>query len=110
RSRRDYRHSPRRQATMKRNTTWFGITLAVALLAVLAPAPARAQEADLSGAWLGTLQAGPVQLRLVLHLTRQADGTWGAALDSPDQGARGIPASSVEVKGDSVHVTMAALS
>src|SRR5690606_8106587 len=96
--------------TMKRNTTWFGLTLAVLLLTALAPAPARAQQTDLSGAWLGTLQAGPTQLRLVFHLTRQADGTYGGAMDSPDQGAQGIPASAVEVTGDSVHVTLASLN
>src|SRR5690606_1346548 len=86
--------SPRRP-TMKRNTTWFGLTLAVLLLPALAAAPARAQQTDLNGAWLGTLQAGPMQLRLVFHLTRQADGTYRGALDSPDQGAQGIPASAV---------------
>src|SRR5690606_11980297 len=101
--------SPRRP-TMKRNTTWFGLTLAVLLLPALAAAPARAQQTDLNGAWLGTLQAGPMQLRLVFHLTRQADGTYRGALDSPDQGAQGIPASAVEVKGDSVHVTLASLN
>ena len=93
-----------------KKTTWFGLTLAALLLTAVASAPARAQQPDLNGAWLGTLQAGPVQLRLVLHLTRQADGSYRAALDSPDQGARGIPASAVEVKGDSVHVTLAPLN
>ena len=95
---------------MKRNTTWFGLTLSMLLLTALACAPARAQQPDLSGAWLGTLRAGAVELRLVLHLTRQADGTYRGALDSPDQGARGIPASSVEVKGDSVHVAVTSLN
>ncbi|HEX7090561.1 MAG TPA: alpha/beta fold hydrolase [Longimicrobiales bacterium] len=95
---------------MKRNTTRFGLTLAALLLTALSPAPARAQQTDLSGAWLGTLQAGPIELRLVFHLTRQADGTYRGAMDSPDQGARGIPASAVEVTGDSVRVTLASLN
>ncbi|HEY8468473.1 MAG TPA: alpha/beta fold hydrolase [Longimicrobiales bacterium] len=95
---------------MKQKTAPFRLTLAALLLMALAPAPARAQQTDLSGAWLGTLQVGAVELRLVFHLTRQADGTYRGAMDSPDQGARGIPASAVEVKGDSVRVTLTSLN
>src|SRR5690606_34744975 len=95
---------------MKRNTTWFGLALAALLLTALSPAPARAQQTDLSGAWLGTLQVGPVQLRLVFHLTRQSDGTYRGTMDSPDQGTRGIPATAVKVTADTVHVALAALN
>src|SRR5690606_18064516 len=95
---------------MKRNTTWFGLALAALLLTALSPAPARAQQTDLSGAWLGTLQVGPVQLRLVFHLTRQSDGTYRGTMDSPDQGTRGIPATAAKVTADTVHVALAALN
>lgn len=95
---------------MKHKTTFFRLALAGLLLTATMSAPARAQQPDLDGAWLGTLEAGAIKLRLVFRFTRQVDGTYGAALDSPDQGARGIPASSVEVKGDSVRVTLASLN
>lgn len=95
---------------MNQKTRGFGPTLAVLLLMVLAPASARAQQTDLTGAWLGTLQVGPTQLRLVFNFTRQDDGTYRATMDSPDQGAQGIPVNSVEVTGDSVQVTLTALN
>ena len=95
---------------MKQKTTSIRLALAALLLTALTSAPVRAQQPNLSGAWLGTLQVGAVKLRVVFHFTRQADGAYRAALDSPDQGARGIPASSVEVKGDSVRVTLAPLN
>ncbi len=51
--------------------------------------------ASLPGSWQGTLSIGGTSLRLVLHLVRGDDGALSATLDSPDQGARGIPAGSV---------------
>jgi len=41
--------------------------------------------------WLGTLNAGGTPLRMVVHLTPAADGTLTATVDSPDQGATGLP-------------------
>lgn len=40
-----------------------------------------------AGEWLGTLAVGPAKLRLALHVTRTADGSHSATLDSLDQGA-----------------------
>src|SRR5690606_25335511 len=72
--------------------------------------PVHAQQADVTGAWLGTLKPGPIELRLVFHFERKEDGTYSATLDSPDQGARGIPVSETAVTGDSVLVTLAMLN
>ena len=89
--------------------------LALAALATVAAAPARAQQPpahrapDLTGAWLGRLHAGPVPLRVVLHFTRRPDGGWTASLDSPDQGAAGIPAAEAALEGDSVRVLLPAI-
>ena len=56
--------------------------------------PLSAQEApgraDVVGSWIGTLNAGGQQLRLVFHIERDASGTLTGALDSPDQGAYGM--------------------
>jgi uncharacterized protein len=62
------------------------------------------------GTWSGALavQAG-MQLHLVFHVTAGADGVRSATLDSPDQGATGIPVSGVTVKGDSVLFDVAAV-
>jgi RNA polymerase sigma factor (sigma-70 family) len=50
---------------------------------------------DIQGLWKGTLNANGVQLHLNLKIAEQPDGTYRAALDSVDQGANDIPASSM---------------
>lgn len=47
---------------------------------------------DITGQWNGALDVQGRQLRLVVHIT-QTDGTYEAKLDSPDQGAKGMPIS-----------------
>jgi uncharacterized protein len=65
-------------------------------LLVVASCLVKAQ--DITGDWKGTLDAGSAQLRLVLHITKGPDGNLKATLDSVDQGANGIPVSSVVLK------------
>lgn len=48
----------------------------------------------IEGMWSGQLEAGPQKLRLVVNITKSASGYEGT-MDSPDQGAKGIPLSSV---------------
>ena len=69
--------------------------MALALL-LLASSVSLAQ--DISGAWNGTLNTGMGELRLVLHITKNADGTLKATLDSVDQNANGIPVTSATLK------------
>ena len=52
----------------------------------------------LSGTWNGTLTAGAASLRLRLNITKSATGTATGTLDSLDQGANGIPLSSISQK------------
>src|SRR5215831_13203810 len=53
---------------------------------------------DITGDWNGTLNTGAGELRLVLHLTHNPDGSLKATLDSVDQGVKGIPVSSTTFK------------
>ncbi|NJD20518.1 MAG: hypothetical protein FIA95_14705, partial [Gemmatimonadetes bacterium] len=46
------------------------------------------------GVWAGGLEAGAARLRLVFHVNVAAGGALSGAMDSPDQGAAGIPATS----------------
>jgi hypothetical protein len=55
------------------------------------------QAQDIAGDWLGTLKAGTVELRIVLHIANGGDGL-NASMDSPDQAANGIPISSISLK------------
>lgn len=60
----------------------------------------------LLGSWSGKLNVGATSLTLVLNL-EQADGYVKVSLDSPDQGAKGIPASKEYLSDDSLSVKVA---
>ena len=70
--------------------------------------PDGARVPSLEGIWQGTLDAGGAKLRLVLNVTRKPDGTFAATLDSPDQGAAGIPVDSVTLTGAAVRFELKA--
>ena len=57
----------------------------------------------LLGSWSGKLNVGAISLTLVLNLEK-ADGYVKASLDSPDQGAKGIPAFKEYLSDDSLAV------
>ncbi|MDR0691791.1 MAG: alpha/beta fold hydrolase [Prevotellaceae bacterium] len=48
------------------------------------------------GSWNGTLNVGGTKLRLVFHIEEKG-GAYTATMDSPDQGVKGIPVTTVEV-------------
>jgi len=75
-------------------------------LATMGSLMAGALHAQVVGDWAGTLNAGGAEYALVLHIT-EADSGFVATMDSPDQGAFGILATSVTVKGDSLTVQFA---
>ncbi len=81
-------------------------TLMVALV-LLAASLARAQ--DIVGDWQGTLSVGGAELRLVLHVTKAADGALKATLDSVDQNANGIPVSSISLKDSKLNLAIDAV-
>ncbi len=66
--------------------------------------------AQLEGAWSGTLHIPKTTRHLALVLNFKADpnapGGVGATVDSPDQGASGIPADDVDVQDGHVIVTV----
>lgn len=53
------------------------------------------------GSWLGTLDAQGTNLRLVFNV-EQKDGQLVSTMDSPDQGAKGIPVTKTTLKSDSI--------
>lgn len=80
----------------------------ILMVLILATGLARAQ--DIAGDWQGTLNAGGAELRLVLHITKAADSTFKATLDSIDQpGANGIPVNSVTLKDSKLSLDVAAV-
>lgn len=67
-----------------------------------------AQSALFEGAWTGMLEAGPQKIRVVLNVAGK-DGKLSATLDSPDQGAVGIPMDSVTVEKNRIRFSIGAL-
>ena len=53
-------------------------------------ATSTAAPKTLEGNWAGSLQVGDAALHLVMHVTKNADGSFRATLDSLDQGVYGI--------------------
>ena len=71
--------------------------------------PPAAPDERVEGSWLGALRVGGIELRIVFHIARDSTGDLTATLDSPDQGATGIPVSAVIVTGDSLRLEVAAV-
>ncbi|MEO5718127.1 MAG: hypothetical protein ABIR29_06105, partial [Chthoniobacterales bacterium] len=65
----------------------------------------------LAGHWQGSLRPGaaPVELRLVLYVAAGEGGSLSATVDSIDQGADGIPVSSIALKDDAVTMELAVI-
>lgn len=63
---------------------------------------------SLNGSWRGELDLKTVKLPLVFNFS-ETDGTTSCTLDSPNQGAKGIPAEVVFCSSDSVAVDIKAI-
>jgi fermentation-respiration switch protein FrsA (DUF1100 family) len=69
----------------------------------VAQADQKKDEKQFTSLWEGKLKISSVSLRLVLKVFNNADGSLGAFLDSPDQGANNIPVSSITMTEDSLN-------
>lgn len=62
-----------------------------------------APEQNYAGIWQGNLKIQGTELRLIFRIQKEADGSYSATFDSPDQGAENISMdSAVVVKGQIV--------
>ncbi len=62
------------------------------------PTPSTPLGKDFEGTWHASLNAGDAQIRMLLKLTRAADGTATGVLVNVDQGNREVPLTSVQQK------------
>ena len=83
---------------MRVASRWIALLLALGVGAS-GSGIASAVEPNPAGTWTGALQVGPVKLRLVFHVRADSTGQLAATLDSPDQGATGIPLDRVTLDG-----------
>jgi hypothetical protein len=69
-------------------------------------------QADLTGTWQGKLAVSPNEsITIQFILTRQADGSYKAVLNSPESGAiKNVPANAVKYAGGKLTVEVASLS
>ncbi|MDR0687417.1 MAG: alpha/beta fold hydrolase [Prevotellaceae bacterium] len=63
---------------------------------------------DITGYWSGTLKVQSTQLQLVFHIQKSELG-YVATMDSPDQGAKDIPVTSVSYENSVLKLSLAAL-
>ncbi len=75
------------------------------LLILSQPLPA---QQDLAGDWEGRLKVGATSLRVAFHITVTEDGLT-ATMDSPDQGATGLPVSDARLHNGELILTVAAV-
>ena len=87
----------------KKTALWRPALLAIALLLATA---LRAQ--DITGQWNGVLEVQGIQLRLVFHVS-EADTGYTATMDSPDQGANGIPVTQTSFEDGTITFRVANL-
>ena len=85
------------------------ITL-LAVVTLLWPAvPSHAATNGVAGNWNGTLEIGPVKLRVAFKISPSANGTLTAKMDSLDQGAHDIAVDAVTVKDKSLRIEVNAV-
>ena len=93
---------------MKKRMPWLVAIILAALS--LSGTTLHAQDThpkNIAGDWQGTLKVGAsASLRIVLHITKSDNGSWGAMLYSIDQGPEGIPVSSVTLLGSEVKLAI----
>ena len=82
------------------------LLMSVAALA----APVASTPPDLAGIWQGVLKIGGIELRLVIKVSKTEREQYTATLDSPDQGAKDIPASLVSFTNGDVKIEIKVIS
>jgi len=71
----------------------------------------KAQQIDFSGIWSGKLSLpNTIKLTIVFNLQKDSTDKYSATLDSPDQGAKGIPTENVTIKEDSILIKVPAIA
>jgi pimeloyl-ACP methyl ester carboxylesterase len=69
-----------------------------------------AEAQNISGSWKGALDLQVQKLNIVFHFKTDASGKDVCTLDSPDQGAKDIPATLNFISKDSVNLSIASLN
>jgi uncharacterized protein len=82
------------------------ILYALIFAIIIIPSFVLPQEKGIEGIWLGSLKVSGINLRIVFHITKAAEGNYTATMDSPDQGAKNIPVEKVTFTDSKVKIEM----
>ncbi len=64
---------------------------------------------SITGSWLGKINTGAIELRIVFNLSIVGKDSLVATLDSPDQGAKGIKLGPVTLSGETIKISAGGL-
>lgn len=81
----------------------------IAAVAIVVGGPVRAQSAapEAVGDWIGMIEAAPgTQLPLLVHINRGDADTLNGTMDSPAQGAHGLPLAEIRAEAGSLTFTV----
>ena len=81
----------------------------LSLFAILLLAATSYAQNKIDGVWTGKLNAGTQTLTIVIHVNHDTNGNATSSLDSPDQGAKDIPAKVDYYSSDSIAISIANL-
>ena len=70
----------------------------------------KAEIEEITGSWLGKLKVSGIELRIVFHIKENEQGELTAAMDSPDQGANGIPVSSIKYEKGEITLEVSSIN
>ena len=76
----------------------------ILLISLLSSIPLSSQ--DITGQWHGVLKVQGTQLRLVFNVSKTGTGI-SSTMDSPDQGAKGIPTTTTSFENSILKITLA---
>lgn len=65
---------------------------------------------QIEGAWRGDLNVNGAQLPLIFNIMKASNGSLSATMDSPNQGAKGIPVQTIRLTPDSLYLYVDAIS
>ena len=85
-------------------------TLTMVIMGAAMSIATHAAAQDAVGDWSGTLDAGAAKLRIVVHIQHGEGDSLTGTLDSPDQGAFGIPLGAIALEGGRLTFAVPAVS
>jgi len=81
------------------------LVLAIVMVAMSACGKKTVESGTLAGSWMGSLTVGQQSMRIVFNFTLDENDSITASMDSPDQGAMGIPVGPVTLEANELVVS-----